>query len=99
MTKDLQEHLLANPHLSHVYLNDKNEWQFFKHPKYPKALTRDEVLGMELPAHSEPAELPVEKLSELEKENAELKKRLEALEATHKVKEKAPKSKEESKTE
>jgi|GEM_PF-2650705 len=101
MTKDLQQHLLANPHLSHVYLNDNNEWQFFKHPKYPKAVTRDEILNLEISDEPEPAaaEIPAEKLSELEKENAELKKRLEALEAAHKGKEKSPKVKEESKTE
>jgi hypothetical protein len=53
MTHDLKNHLKANPQLTNVYVNDKNEWQFFERAGYDKVLTRDEVLAMEIPEETE----------------------------------------------
>lgn len=66
MTNDLKKHLENNPQLSHVYLNDKDEWQFHNRAGYDKVLTRDEVLAMDVPKkikapepEKEPADKPL----------------------------------------
>ncbi|QTE37477.1 hypothetical protein J3L18_31005 [Mucilaginibacter gossypii] len=46
MTNDLKQHLLANPQLKTVYVNENGEWQFHKRAGYDKELSREEILKM-----------------------------------------------------
>lgn len=66
MTNDLKTHLASNPQLTHVFVNDKNEWQFHERAGYDKVLTRDEVLAMEIP-EEEPEQIEVEDVQKVEK--------------------------------
>lgn len=45
MTNELKAHLKSNPQISHVYLNEDNEWQFHARKGYDKVLTRAQVLA------------------------------------------------------
>jgi hypothetical protein len=42
----LKQHLLQNPHLTAVYLNQDAQWQFFPRRGYSLIFTRDEVLAI-----------------------------------------------------
>jgi chromosome segregation ATPase len=48
MTNDLKAHLLANPHLQIIYVNDKGEYLFHKRAGFEKSYSRDEILEMEI---------------------------------------------------
>ncbi len=77
MTNDLKAHLEANPHLSHVYVNDNNEWQFHKREGFDTEYTREEILDMDLPDQPDEAQDKVESVDPVLA--TELEKTIEAL--------------------
>lgn len=40
----LKQLLQEMPQIEFVYLNDNKEWQLFEHPKFPKRVSRKEVI-------------------------------------------------------
>jgi len=48
MTNDLKNHIADNPQISHVYFNEKNEWQFYPKKGFNKKVSRKDVLDAKI---------------------------------------------------
>lgn len=76
--QELKAHLLSNPQIQTIYFNDKQEWLFSPHVKFPTAVSRDEVIN-NVEDDTESVELKVgysetEKIADLSKTIEDLTK-------------------------